>query len=288
MTPILTIVVPVRNMTGNLKNLRAWLLLTDFHSVEVIIVEDLDDPLTSTELRELVNEIDSQNIKLISSKFGSPGAARNAGKALALGEWIAFWDADDFGHSATAISELEKLGKSAQYDVLVYSYQIKDWVTGNIISVKNVDESCKEMECIADSVGLWRFLIRTELVRFVQFPEYRMAEDQLFVTKLYNMKPKLRYRDILLYSYFKNVPGQLTGSKSMIEDLALSTGEIAKLYKLTKSSSFICEVMIRQLVSGIKHGSLNLKIRLLLKFMGFVFIPPSNLKFRLIRKVLQR
>lgn len=288
MTPILSIVVPVRNMTGKLKNLSSWLSLTDFSSVEVIIVEDLDDPLTGKELSKLVREIDSENIKLISSKFGSPGAARNAGKAVAVGEWIAFWDADDFGYSGTAVTELKKLVGTSQYDVLIYSYEIKDWITGSLMSVKHVDERCSDMDCIADSPGLWRFLIRTELVRFVQFPEYRMAEDQVFLTKLYTMRPKIIYRDILLYSYFKSVPGQLTGSKSMIQDLDISTDEMASIYKHMTSSSFIYEVLLRQLISGIKHGSVNLKTRLLPKFVRAVLIPPTILKFRLILKVLRR
>ena len=288
MKPILTIVVPVRNMAGNLKNLRHWLSLTDFSSIEVIIVEDLDDPLTSIEISELVNEVDSRNVKLISSRFGSPGAARNAGKAVAVGEWIAFWDADDFGYSAAAVSELKKLGRTNQLDLLIFSYQIMDWVTGNLISSKRVDESCPNMDCIAGSPGLWRFLIRTDLVRFVHFPNYRMAEDQIFVAKVNNLRPRIRYRDIFLYSYFKNVPGQLTGSKSMIKDLDLSTGEMAELCKLSKPSAFNYEVLIRQIISGIKHGSISLKIRLSLKLMRTVLISPSILKFTLILKVLQK
>ena len=94
-TKILSVVVPITKMAGNLQNLTTWLTKFDHQILEVLIIHDRQDPETGIQIREILGNIESKEIILIEDVFGSPGAARNAGLILCTCPWIAFWDGDD-------------------------------------------------------------------------------------------------------------------------------------------------------------------------------------------------
>ena len=286
MNPQLTIVVPVRDMSGKLGNLRSWLGKQALDSLEIIIVEDKDDAATSLELIELVDAINSPRIKLISGKFGSPGLSRNAGKEVAGGKWIAFWDADDTGYPDVALKEIGELGDRSTNDLLVFSFDIRDWTTHEILSKKPIDSQNGSLSTILDYPGIWRMCFRTDLIKDLYFPSYRMAEDQVFFARVINKAPNIKFLDPILYSYFKNVPGQLTRSIKAISDLIYSTRDISSFLDASPRNPFFIELFIRQCFSGIRHGNPKERLKFLLMMLKFALTRDSLLRIRVVSKVL--
>jgi glycosyltransferase involved in cell wall biosynthesis len=105
MIPKLSIVVPIKNMNGKLKNLNSWIDEALLLNCEVILVEDISNQMFTSELDQLVALRTHGNLKRVSGQFGNPGSARNAGKEIARGEWITFWDSDDVGFPERALKE---------------------------------------------------------------------------------------------------------------------------------------------------------------------------------------
>jgi glycosyltransferase involved in cell wall biosynthesis len=93
--PLLSVIVPVTKMAGKMNLLASWTIHTLDLNIEVIIIHDIGDLATGTELKKLIHENSLSNVILIEGRYGSPGFARNAGLEVATGEWFVFWDSDD-------------------------------------------------------------------------------------------------------------------------------------------------------------------------------------------------
>ena len=286
MTPLLSLVVPVRNMTGKLNNLERWLDSSDLSKIEVLIVEDIDDMNTNQELNDMINRLGSAQIRLISAKFGSPGAARNAGKAIAEGKWIAFWDADDRGNPEVAVDALGNKQVNTSVDVIVFSFETRDWNSDAIISQNHVDVSDSNLDELASNPGVWRIIFKADFIKNLDFPNYRMAEDQVFLARVNNQNPRTHFVDRVLYSYFRSVPGQLTTSVSAISDLSRSIKEMNELCKNSSNGTLNFELYIRQCISGIRHGKISDKATCLLNMWRFFLINPSISKLKIVVKVV--
>jgi len=285
MTPLLSLVVPLRNITGKSKNLERWLGSSELCKIEVILVEDIDDPSTTQVLNDLMNHLGSAQVKLISAKFGSPGAARNAGKAIAKGKWIAFWDADDRGYPEVAVDVLGIEQVDTTVDIIVFSFETRDWNSDAILSREHVDSSESNLDDIASNPGIWRMIFKAEFIKNLDFPNYRMAEDQVFLARVNNQNPRTRFVDRVVYTYYRSVPGQLTTSISAVSDLSQSIKDMNELCSLSSKSTLNFELYVRQCISGIRHAKPSDKASFIFSLWSFFLIKPSILKFKVAAKV---
>jgi glycosyltransferase involved in cell wall biosynthesis len=88
----ISVVIPVRNRSSQIKRCLASVLNQTYQALEVIVVDDNSTDNT----REAVKKIDSVKIKLIElGDHKGAQAARNRGIVEASGDWIAFQDSDD-------------------------------------------------------------------------------------------------------------------------------------------------------------------------------------------------
>jgi len=254
MSQLLSIVVPVRNMTGKLQHLESWITDAIEFNVEVIIVEDIDDPSTTIELEKLVSRFGSDKIKKVSGKYGSPGGARNAGKILSKGKWITFWDSDDIGIPKVVISYLLDNEKNETAQVLVFSFRTHDWIVDSQVTENLVNPDLHTFDQIAKNPGIWRIVFSTEFLKDLEFPDYKMAEDQVFLARVGLRKPEISYVSEVGYLYYRNVPNQLTSSREAITDLKRSTQEMSEICDASGQNTFNFELYIRQSITGMLHG----------------------------------
>lgn len=286
MTPKLSIVVPVRNMNGKLKNLNSWIdeaLAMDF---EVILVEDTSNRIFTSELDEIVATRNHENLKKVSGDFGDPGSARNAGKLVSSGKWIAFWDADDRGIPKELFKILSN--RDLESDLIVFSSETREWNTDSLISENHIDSHSGDILQLAKRPGVWRMVFRSNFIENTFFPPYKMAEDQVFLARVLHDEPDIKFIDEIVYSYFVKVPEQLTSSDKAIKDLGLAITDMNKLKGNAKTTLFIQELMIRQHISAIKYGMFTIKLKFTYKLLVHIFGRYSYTNLRLLIKVLTR
>jgi hypothetical protein len=244
--PLLSVVVPVSNMAGQLSKLSGWMSEALDFPIQVVVVHDFRDLKTSRELLDLQNSL---NFTLLEGSFGNPGDARNHGFERVRGVWTVFWDADDSPNLQGVFSAIH--GAQSDVDVLVGGYQVED--SGAITSTHLISRENFESE-IALNPGLWRFILRTNKISNMKFPSLRMAEDQVYVAML--SMQSIKVIPDIFYTYSRSNPNQLTRSKSAIRDLVSAVDELAKILNTTigiVNSRLIYRMLVRQSVTSLKR-----------------------------------
>jgi glycosyltransferase involved in cell wall biosynthesis len=90
-SPRLSVVIPAYNAARTIRSAVASTLKQTRPVLEVIVVDDGSSDGTA----EAVAGIGDARVRLVTRANGGPSAARNAGIAVARGEWIGFLDSDD-------------------------------------------------------------------------------------------------------------------------------------------------------------------------------------------------
>lgn len=118
-----SVVVPLYNKGKYVERAITSILEQTFPASEIIVVDDGSTDDGPDKVKELAQS--HPKIMLISQQNRGPGAARNAGLAIAHGKYVSFLDADDEWHPAfleTGLSLLED--QSANITVVWTGYQI--------------------------------------------------------------------------------------------------------------------------------------------------------------------
>lgn len=212
----LSCVVPVTKMAGELGILKSWVKKSWNFNLEIVIVHDVQDSKTGIELDELIQTQNKQKIKFIEKAVGSPGLARNLGLNEATGRWITFWDCDDLPNVEEVMKSIDE---NPNCEIIVGRYKIHDKVSGietsSLISRLNY-------RGIGENPGLWRMVFRKDVLEGVKFNSIRMAEDQIFLSKLNLKNRQVAFTERFLYTYFTGRKAQLTQSVINIHDLLIA------------------------------------------------------------------
>lgn len=261
---VLTVVTPVSLMAGRLENLESWLEVAKYLPVQVILVHDKQDDATGLELKELVNKLSSENIKLIEGFYFSPGLARNEGIRIAKGEWICFWDSDDVPEIRTVV-EILKAEKNTATECLVSSFKSVDELTGQTKITEVGFSLSKEL---SKSPGIWRFYFKRKSLGNITFTNLRMAEDQIFLAEFLSRSRVLLTKQVVTYTYYFGSKEHLTSNKTAKQDLSKATNLMLEVLKKENLSSkkIIMSMYIRQLISGLRYGNSKTKLVVLFTF----------------------
>lgn len=94
--PWLTVVVPVYNRADVVADTLRSLAPAVHQGAEVIVVDDGSCDASVQVAEQIVTELELTGaVQILQQQNAGPGAARNAGAAVARGMWIAFLDSDD-------------------------------------------------------------------------------------------------------------------------------------------------------------------------------------------------
>lgn len=276
---LLSVIVPVYT-TQERFTYNNDLLKTFVHSpIEIIYIR------TSEQCHEedLILSSKNLNFSIISLLGADPGEARNAGMAIAEGDWMAFWDSDDIPLIGNVLELLNKaiLENST---MAVGQYQILNSEIGRLSKPsenKDIDES------FAMNPGLWRCLFKSEIARLNTFPNYRMAEDQVFLSRLDLDRLKISFSKDVTYKYIRYKSGQLTKSKIAIADLPKSILETKQLIDAKGLSNFRLISLIRQIITALIRGNISTKFRTL-QLVFFLLLGRSRLSLKPILTILMK
>ena len=262
MSVLLTAIVPVAKMSGRLDAMKSWLDQIDPNILEVILVHDYHDAKTGQELREIIEQFSSQKITIIEGKFGSPGAARNAGLEQARGDWVTFWDSDDIPN-VTEFLIMLKNANFKGYEITVGGYETASFQSDGVMNPLLVLPSIGEWGSnIPLNPGLWRWAFKRTVVGKLRFENFLMGEDQCFLVTLKPTTRKIHIHEKSVYLYHLNRDGQLTGNSSAINDISKSIRFLKKSLnsRKEKPNYFDLVILFRQSATAIKKGNLKVKV----------------------------
>ena len=171
--PKVSVIMPVYNTEKYLRECLDSVVNQTLRDIEIICVDDgsTDDSL------EILHEYEAQDerVKVLTQQNQYAGAARNHGMSIAAGEYMIFWDADDFFES-DAIEQMYKRAVKDKADICLCGSDRFDAKTGEYSAMPwmlNLQEIKREPFCaydLEDIFGLtspapWTKLFRTAFLR---------------------------------------------------------------------------------------------------------------------------
>lgn len=224
--PSLSVIVAVGSPKKNRRLLDALQEPSIPTNIQVILVIDL----ARIELfePESLKEKFGSNLTVISSNFGSPGLARNAGLDYVNSKWVCFWDCDDLPIIHNILKSINELESSR--DVIIGSYLVVDQESNSVVKTSY---KFSEVDYFA-GVGIWRMVFRTSVIAKIKFSNLIWGEDILFFASLDISNKRLEVKEYPFYKYFVGDENQLTNSTS--------PEKVQSLYDLAKElSSLVVE-----------------------------------------------
>ena len=238
----LSFIIPVYNTEAYLDDCLGSMLNQDIPAEDYEIV-CVNDGSTDGSLR-LLRRYEEQypNVVVVDQENSGVCKARNAGLAAARGEYIWYFDADDYV-AANCLKGLKEKCASTGCDRLVIgNYQ---FLTGSA-------EPMLENTSWKDSV-VWRSILRRAFLLehdlWFHYPELTFGEDALYMFEVKHAAPVTVELPDLLY-FHRNRPGSLSTEASAKMDLirlrcALREAEILKGYYEKEEGAMVTETANR-------------------------------------------
>jgi len=258
---ILTGVIPIGNVNGNLQSLYAWIDKIDKFPLKLILVHDIFDEQTGAALVKLMYMYKNSNLELISGKFGSPGIARNAGIELVTSEWLAFWDCDDKPCLDAIFSAIND--SNSEDEVLIGGFLVNNILSNTVNTNHAVMPSLKT---VALNPGIWRMIFRSRALNKLKFTNLNLAEDHMFASEMKLAERRLKFFPKSFYEYSIGVENQLTSKTSNLVDLQIVSRII---FSNTNKNINECIIffnmvlVIRQQFTLLKRGNVLIKLEVL-------------------------
>jgi glycosyltransferase involved in cell wall biosynthesis len=205
----LSIIIPVTKMHRRLENFKKMVLDIRNHSIQLIVVHDIDDDETGRELQMILEN--QTNTILIEGNYGSAGGARNAGLELADSEWIGFWDSDDKPEVKQYLDLVAKIKE--EQNLVGYGNFLKISAITNKLqkyakSLK-VADTISSLELVKNP-GIWRWIFARAALKNTRFPNLKLGEDICFLFSTLQKVDKITTTKQVVYKYYVDNPLQST------------------------------------------------------------------------------
>lgn len=209
----LSIIVPVYKVRRHLQRCIESILQQTYTDYELILVDDGSPDSCGAICDRYAQECDK--VKVIHKKNGGLSSARNAGIAVAKGEYITFVDGDDAVASGTYYYNMNILRANPDIDILEFPvHKYYESPRSQILSFKPEKISGNE-NIFKDWISrhgyehcyAWNKIYRADLFMFVRYPEGEVFEDVLVTPILYKSSENVYYSDCGFYYYYDNEDG---------------------------------------------------------------------------------
>ncbi|HWT76044.1 MAG TPA: glycosyltransferase [Mobilitalea sp.] len=202
-----SIVVPVYNASKYMENCIDCIRNQTIRDIEIILVDDGSTD-GSSELCDRYAQKDNR-IKVLHQKNAGVSAARNAGIAIATGEYIGFSDADDYMEPDmyetlyhTAVTNGSDLTTVGIWVHLLSGRVVEKYGTGQIYTFRNAEAIKWLLINQKFCFSCYCHLIKAQLCRSVKFDEKRkMHEDRYYTFEILQRAKKICCNDVCKYHY---------------------------------------------------------------------------------------
>ena len=216
----ISVIVPVYQVEPYLDRCVQSICGQTYQNLEIILVDD-GSPDRCGDMCDAYARKDSR-IRVIHQENQGLSAARNAGLALATGDYIAFVDSDDW-IDPIMFSLLHRISQTYGADIVecdVRSYtnstiQVYGKCSGRLLEMTPAEALGAQLDFTYCKPMVWNKLYRRHCVDGVQFPVGKVHEDEFTTHKFYMAAEKIVYVDMALYNYERRNPGSITASFKM-------------------------------------------------------------------------
>lgn len=225
-TILVSVIVPVYNSEKYLEQCLDSICAQTLKNIEIICVDDGSTD-SSPELLQKYSEQDKR-VKVLRQQNQYAGIARNNGIEHAQGEYLVFWDSDDF-FEPKALEMLYQRIVQMNADICVCggnqyleskekSYPYNGYMNKNRIP----ETDCFNRESNPDyilnftNVEVWNKMYRKEFLKEqgLEFDSIRVGEDVVFSMAALCLAQKITTLPAALVNYRKNSEGGLVGTVS--------------------------------------------------------------------------
>lgn len=212
-----SVIVPVYNQEQYLRRCLDSILNQTLQEIEIILVDDGSTDLSLQILKEY--ESKDERIQVLTQKNQYAGVARNNGLKNATGEYVIFWDSDDYFHE-NALEALYLEAKTCDADICIGEAVKEDVSSGMIYKNThyvhekklpdkrpfNVDDVEEYIFNIANN-SPWNKLYNREFIQKnnLQFQDIKRVNDVYFVMMAFVYAKKITVTDqIIVYYQYRN------------------------------------------------------------------------------------
>lgn len=205
----ISVIVPVYNVESYLKRCIDSIINQSYRNLEIILVNDGSPDNCGTICDEYTKQ--DQRIKVIHKTNGGLSDARNAGIALATGDYIGFVDSDDYVHPQM-YEILYKNLIQTNADISICRFDRIDENHPILTEREDIITELSQTEALSrlftysclDFTIAWNKLYRRELFNKIRYPKGRIREDEFTTYKLIYLSKKIVLTEQSLYYYVQS------------------------------------------------------------------------------------
>ena len=208
MNPLISVIVPIYNVEKYLARCVGSIVNQTYKNLEIILVDD-GSPDRCPQMCDDYAEKDSR-IKVVHKKNGGLSDARNAGMAVATGEYISFIDSDDYVSDDFFECLLDVMNKEnsdiAECSVVKFYEDNRFDEFSDDLSVKTYDTQDAMSALIAENQfhqHVWNKLYKTELVKDIPYAVGKLNEDEFWTYQVFGRANKVSKLNKTMYYYFQ-------------------------------------------------------------------------------------
>lgn len=208
MNLLVSVIVPIYNVEKYLARCVDSIINQTYKNLEIILVDD-GSPDNCPKMCDDYAKKDSR-IKVVHKKNGGLSDARNAGMAVATGEYISFIDSDDYisedffetllntmlkENSDIAECSVVKFYEDSHFDDFSDDLSVKTYETQNALSALIAENPFHQ--------HVWNKLYKTELVMDIPYAVGKLNEDEFWTYQVFGKAQKISKVNKTMYFYFQ-------------------------------------------------------------------------------------
>lgn len=208
MNPLISVIIPIYNVEKYLARCVDSIVNQTYKNLEIILVDD-GSPDLCPQMCDDYAEKESR-IKVVHKKNGGLSDARNAGMAVATGEYISFIDSDDYVSDDFFECLLDVMNKEnsdiAECSVVKLYEDNRFDEFSDDLSVKTYDTQDAMSALIAENPfhqHVWNKLYKTELVKDIPYAVGKLNEDEFWTYQVFGRANKVSKLNNTMYYYFQ-------------------------------------------------------------------------------------
>lgn len=241
---LISVIVPIYKVEPYLDRCVQSIVEQTFKNLEIILVDD-GSPDACPAMCDAWAEKDSR-IKVIHKENGGLSDARNAGLAVAAGDYISFIDSDDYIAPEFLTGLYDAMAQTgADIAECATAYVDED---GNILRQRNVAPVAQmdKLEALRRLVledgiyqTVWNKLYRWEVIDGILFEKGKHHEDDFWTYQIFDRMEKLAVVDQPMYYYLQRA-GSIIGAGYTVKRLDGLEARILRMEHLQKYPELAC------------------------------------------------